>query len=235
MSRTIALALAVSSSLAAPSPPFWGPTWTAPFNQTIIIHQYSWNDTVHWMYDSTTLPVGSSLYAHSRGQNDEICTAVKGHETSEEPCILLMSTDKWRRVIYPDTGECCKVCNTGDYCGIVRPDWLQTNATYEGEQTIAGLDCEGFMKEGGEQNFYYAEKTTQQPCLYYEGYPILPATSNYWYFEPSLFSRAAIPASTFAPPAGCDSMCAMSETTYAQRLASRAAAGVGGNLLRVSA
>lgn len=71
--------------------------------------------------------------------------------------------------IFPASGECCRVCSTADDCGIVSPGWLQHNSTYEGEETIAGLNCAGFMKEGGEQNYYYAAVGTQQPCLYYEG------------------------------------------------------------------
>ena len=145
-----------------------------------------------------------------------------------------MSTDLWRRVIFPETGECCKVCDTSDYCGIVRPDWLQDNATYKGEQTIAGMDCEGWMKQGGEENYYFAEKSTGQPCLYFEGYPTLPYTSNYWRFTPSLFSRAPIPASKFAPPAGCENMCQQSPMTYEERLNARHVKGVGGgNLIKV--
>jgi hypothetical protein len=131
--------------------------------------------------------------------------------------------------IYPDSHECCRVCDTAEYCGIVSPSWLQVNSTYEGERRIGGLDCVGFMKQGGEQNYYFAEKTTQQPCEYYEGYPVLPNTSNYWRFVTSNFSRAAIPASVFAVPVGwgCEFMCPQSGMTYAERLAARAAAGVG--------
>ena len=164
-----AIAAAAAAVASAQRPPFWGPFWTAPFNQTITEYVFQYNNTVVWSYDSTTKPVGVSLYAHGKGQHDEICTGVKNHELDDSPCNLLMSTDLWRRVIFPETGECCKACDTADYCGIVRPDWLQDNSTYQGEETIAGLDCQGWMKEGGEQNYYYAEKTTGQPCLYYEG------------------------------------------------------------------
>ena len=178
MAHLLALvACLVASALAAPSPPYWGPAWSAPFNQTITIYTYKWVNTVGWLYDSTTTPVGSSLYSHSKGQHDEICTGVKGHETTDEPCLLLASNDTWRYVIYPDSGECCRVCSTADDCGIVLPGWLQHNASYEGAETIAGLDCEGWMKQGGEQNYYYAEKTTQQPCLYYEGGRGLPPSA----------------------------------------------------------
>ena len=70
------------------------------------------------------------------------------------------------------------MCNTTDDCGIVRPDWLQVNASYVGTATIAGMTCQGWVKQGGEQNYYYAEVGTGAPCLYYEGYPVLPLTSN---------------------------------------------------------
>ena len=33
---------------------------------------------VNFKYDSTTKPVGSSLYIHGVGQHDELCTSVKG-------------------------------------------------------------------------------------------------------------------------------------------------------------
>lgn len=90
------------------------------------------------------------------------------------------------------------------------------------------MPCGGWLKVGGEHNYYFADATTQQPCLYYEGYPTLPASSNYWRFEPARFSRAAIPAATFAPPAGCDAMCDVTDVPYAQRIRERFAAGVGG-------
>ena len=31
---------------AAPTPPFWGPVWTAPFNQSITVLLFQWNNTV---------------------------------------------------------------------------------------------------------------------------------------------------------------------------------------------
>jgi hypothetical protein len=154
-----------------------GPVWTAPFNQTITIYVKKWFNQVQWYYDSTTKPVGSSLYEHGKGQYDEWCTSVVGHETSDAPCNLLASTDGWRRIIYPETGECCKACNVTEYCGIVAPWWLQQNATFQGYKTIAGMNCSGWMKQGGEENYYYSEVTTQQPCQYYEGYPTLPCES----------------------------------------------------------
>ena len=130
---------------AAPTPPFWGPTWTAPFAQSITIYTMQWNNSVTFLYDSTTKPVGSSLYAHSKGampavfittkcagvlrmsalaptiyarrlkcagQNDEMCTSIKGKELSDEPCNLLASVDTWRYVIFPESGTCCRYCNS---------------------------------------------------------------------------------------------------------------------------
>ena len=76
----------------------------------------------------------------------------------------------------------------------------------------------------------YAEVNTQQPCVYYEGYPTLPDTSNYWYFATANFSRSVAGVS-FQPPAGCDAMCDVSGSTYEDRLERRWAAGVGGGNL----
>ena len=70
---------------------------------------------------------------------------------------------------------------------------------------------------------------------YYEGYPTLPDTSNYWRFIPSRFSRAAIPYASFVVPEKCTAMCATSSSTYQERLEARFAAGVGGNLVRIAA
>jgi hypothetical protein len=233
-SSSILLLCIATASAANPLPPFWGPFWSAPFDQSITVPGYQFNDTVGFLYDSTTKPVGSSLYQHGLGQHDEICTGVAGHEYINERCNLLASTDLWRYAIYPDTKQCCKVCDTADYCGIVAPDWLQKNSTYEGEKVINGLTCEGFMKEGGEQNFYYAEKTTQQPCLYYEGYPVLPDTSNYWRFITSNFSRAPIASSSFDVPVGfgCEFVCIKSPTTYIERVAKRAELKIGNPIAR---
>jgi hypothetical protein len=142
----------------------------APFDQSITFYVYQFNNSVDWYYDSAAQApaVGQSLYVHSKGQHDEICTGVKGHEKSDEPCSLLASSDSWRYVIYPESGECCRFCNTTDYCGIVAPDWLQQNATFVNVQPFGSLSCDGWVKQGGEQNFYYADLITRQPCEYYE-------------------------------------------------------------------
>lgn len=219
--------LHVASSLLSQgtlSPPFWGPYWTAPFFQTITIdYFFTFNNSVQWFYDSSTSPVGSSLYRHSKGQIDELCTSIVGKEKSDEACDLLASVDGWRRIIFPSSGECCKYCNTSDYCGIVSPDWLQKNSTFVGSLTIGGKVCDGWLKEGGEKNFYYAERNSGQPCEYYEGYPTLPQSSNYWHFSDYYtdFSRSRPAPSTFTPPANCDSMCEISESSYAERVAYR--------------
>jgi hypothetical protein len=231
---TTAIVATSASATSDPPPPFWGPVWTAPFNQTIAIYGFTWSNAVAWYYDSTTTPVGSSLYAHGAGQNDEWCTSITGHEFDNEPCNLLASSDGWRYIIYPKTNTCCRACNITNYCGIVRPDWLQQNATYEGTKEIGGRTCVGYMKVGGEQNFWWAEANTSRPCLFEEGYPVLPDTSNIWDFNNQPFSRNPIPASTFAPTPGCTALCQLSDVPYKERLEERwrRRRGVGGGGLR---
>lgn len=207
---------------AAPKPPIFGPVMTAPFFQTITIEGYTWANEVQFMYDSTTKPVGQSLYIHSSGQHDELCTSIKGKEGSEEPCTLLASNDLWRYVIFPESQLCCRYCNTSQYCGIIRPDWLQQNATYQGTKAFSGTTCYGWLKIGGEQNYYYAT-ADGTPCQYYEGYPTFNVGNNTWNFNLSSFSRAPIPGSTFAVPSnmGCEQQCQITDMPYEQRLAMR--------------
>lgn len=133
----------------------------------------SHHSQVSFQYDSTTLPVGSSLSGHSKGQHDELCTGVSGKEFSDEPCLLLDAADSWLYLIFPESGLCCRACNTSSYCGIIAPWWLQENATYQGTAVIGGVACDGWMKQGGEQNFYYTtvasrdQPTARQPCQYF--------------------------------------------------------------------
>jgi hypothetical protein len=218
----MALPMATAAGIRTPPPPIWGPVMTAPFNQSITILGFSWINTVQYYYDSTTQPVGSSLYIHSKGQHDEICTGVPGYEFSDEPCSLLASTDTWRYVIYPESKFCCRFCNTTEYCGIIAPTWLQENATYQGQRTIGGKLCNGWMKQGGESNYaFFTADSLQQPCQYYEGYPSFDIGSNYWNFTMSAFSTAPIPSATFAVPTGmgCENMCQSSEIPYEERIA----------------
>ena len=188
---------------------------------------------VSFQYDSTTLPVGSSLSVHSKGQHDELCTGVKGKEYSDEPCMLLDAADSWLYLIFPESGLCCRACSVADHCGIIAPRWLQQNATYQGTAVIGGVECDGWMKQGGEENYFWTvvasrnRPNERQPCQYYEGYPTFALGSNYWNFTYDAYNINPIPAEVFAVPTdmGCDAMCPQSDLSYQQRLEARFAAG----------
>lgn len=193
----------------------------APFNQTITIFGYTWANTVGFWYDSTTQPVGQSVYVHSKGQHDELCTSIKGKENSDEPCTLLASNDTWRYVIFPTSTPpvCCRYCNTSEYCGIISPNWLKQNSTYQGTRQFGSQTCYGWMKEGGEQNYYWVT-ADDVPCQYYEGYPTFGVGNNTWNFDMSQYSPGPVHGSVFDVPTGmgCDAMCETSDLTYEQRL-----------------
>ena len=158
----------------------------------------------------------------------------QGKELSAEPCVLLDAADSWLYLVFPESGLCCRSCNTSEFCGIIAPRWLQ-NATYQGVATIGGVECEGWMKQGGEQNFYYVTTASRcrtnarQPCQYYEGYPTLDVGVNQWNFTYAAYSTAPIPADVFAVPADmqCEQACPHSPMSYAQRLRARHALGLG--------
>jgi len=206
---------------ADPVPPTFGPVMTAPFNQSITYMGSRWEDQVHFYYDSTTLPVGTSLYQYGKGQHDELCTGVKGKETSDEPCNLLASVDGWRYVIYPESNLCCKFCNVSDYCGIISPNWLKNGSNYVGKEVIDGYSCEGWEKTGGEENYFYVTTDEQQiPCQYWEGYPTPDIGKNFWNFTLPLFNRNPINSSTFEIPSGmgCENMCDKTTMSYSERI-----------------
>lgn len=210
-------------SIHAITPPIFGPVMTAPFFQNITIYGFSFTNNVDFYYDSTTKPVGSSLYNHSKGQHDELCTSIAGKEFSDEPCQLLASSDTWRYVIFPTSNPptCCRYCNTTNYCGIISPNWLQQNSTYQGEEIIDGRTCYGWEKTGGEENYFWATSDTpQQPCSYYEGYPTFQVGMNLWNFTMDKYSSSPIPGSVFTVPSnmGCDTICKTTELTYEERL-----------------
>lgn len=209
----------------------------APFNQTIRINGiYEWHNYVDFWYDSTTRGVGSSLSAHSVGQHDELCTAVQGKGMSDEPCSLLDASDGWLYLVFPSSKQCCRACNVSSYCGIISPTWLQSNATYVGEEVLGGVESDLYLKVGGEQNYYAVtvesrgRPLARQPVVYFEGYPTFAQGLNAWNFSLSAYSTAPIPASRFAVPAGlgCETDCVLTTDTYAQRLEARAAAGLRG-------
>jgi len=245
MARTALVAAAALGGAAAtaapsappPSFPLFGPVMTAPFNQTIRINGlYEWDDYVDFYYDSTTTPVGSSLSVHSRGQHDELCTAVSGKGLSDEPCSLLDAADGWLYLVFPASNQCCRACNTTQFCGIISPTWLQSNATYEGVRMLGGVAADLYLKVGGEDNYYAVSVVSRgsplarQPVNYFEGYPTFADGLNAWNFTLSAYSTAPIPSSTFAVPAGmgCETDCVLTTDSYAERLRARAAAGLRG-------
>lgn len=194
-----------------PAAPVWDPVFTVPVQQTIMIALKKWKNNFTLYYDSTTQPYGSSLYVHGKGQNDEMCRGIANKSDSDEPCSLLSSSDGWRYIIFPESGSCCRYCNVTDHCGIINRDWLVENSTYAGQEEVAGETCDGWVKEGGEKNYYYARAANPQlPCMYYEGYPILPFTKNTWLYDTDSYSTDPIEASVFDVPDGCEDMCELS-------------------------
>lgn len=228
-----------ASAAAPPTPPLFGPIMTAPFSQEITYMGFKWSNYVQFFYDSTTQPAGSSLSAHGQGQNDEVCTDVKSKAHSDEPCSLIDNIDGWLYVYFPESSYCCRACNTTDFCGIISPTWLQQDAVYQGTQTFEGVQADGWMKQGGEQNYYWTsvasrgDEKRRVPVKYYEGYPTFNVGNNTWTFNQSAYSNDPIPLSTFAIPQGmnCDQMCELSGKTYEERLYDRL--GKVSNLYRV--
>eukprot|EP01064_Diplonema_japonicum_P032900 TRINITY_DN6318_c0_g1_i1.p2 TRINITY_DN6318_c0_g1~~TRINITY_DN6318_c0_g1_i1.p2 ORF type:complete len:210 (+),score=58.91 TRINITY_DN6318_c0_g1_i1:38-667(+) len=190
----------------APLPPNWGPQFSVPINQTIRVGGETHNSMFMYYYDAVN---NVSRTDHGKGQYDEMCRSIIGKEFSDEACSFFVALDGWRYLYFPADKEasCCKYCNKTEGCGIIKKNWLD-GATYQGQLTIEGHVCNGWLKMGGEQNFYYATAdAAQQPCLYYEGYPTLQRGINMWNYSFTEYIVGKQDPSLFQPWPSCDKPC----------------------------
>eukprot|EP00762_Andalucia_godoyi_P001623 ANDGO_00142.mRNA.1 hypothetical protein EMIHUDRAFT_248861 len=194
---------------ADPVPPVWDPKFFVMVNQTITYETNVWKNTFEFFYDSMSQ---RSLTVHGQGQHDEVCNGVPSKKTSDEPCKLLNAADGWLYVIFPESNLCCQFCNASEYCTIISPTWLN-GAAYVGQKTVDGHLCNGWMKKGGEENYYFATADARQlPCEYYEGYPTLDVGSNVWAYDLRTYVAGAYifdSDEVFAVPSSmkCDQSC----------------------------
>ena len=205
---TAVLIAALFSVVAVPPSPLWDEQFSVPINQTIRLNGvHTYNNTFWYYYDAIN---GVSRTDHGKGQFDELCRSIKGKKYSDEPCSMIVSKDGWRYVLFPEESSCCKYCNTTVGCGIISRDWLR-NSTYQGQKTIQGRLCNGWMKKGGEKNYYYATADSlQEPCEFYEGYPTLADGINVWLYSTTQYKTGPQDPKLFEVSSTCTSMCNLS-------------------------
>eukprot|EP00003_Mantamonas_plastica_P029803 TRINITY_DN713_c1_g1_i1.p1 TRINITY_DN713_c1_g1~~TRINITY_DN713_c1_g1_i1.p1 ORF type:complete len:224 (+),score=52.03 TRINITY_DN713_c1_g1_i1:91-672(+) len=135
--------------------------------------KYVWNITQNfdWTNDRTRI-------VHGQGQNDEICSSIKGHETTAERCIEIINSES-RYVFLPDSNVCCSCCPSHGpkNCGLVHPNWAE-QGDYQGTQEINmggdhNVTCDHWTVQGAYLNHFYtnpdyAPDGTVMPCQFWE-------------------------------------------------------------------
>eukprot|EP01064_Diplonema_japonicum_P038058 TRINITY_DN9104_c1_g1_i1.p1 TRINITY_DN9104_c1_g1~~TRINITY_DN9104_c1_g1_i1.p1 ORF type:complete len:208 (+),score=30.42 TRINITY_DN9104_c1_g1_i1:234-857(+) len=193
------------AAVVSPPAPEWDAQFSVPINQTITIHNVTQTSPMMFYYDAVNKV---SRQDHGQGQRDEMCRSIAGKEFSEEPCSNFVAPDGWRYLYFhADKDSCCRYCNTSFGCGVIRRDWL-SGAAYQGQLTIGGRVCDGWLQGGNEANYYYATAdAAQQPCLYYEGYPTFKRGTNMWKYSYAGYKVGPQDPSLFQPWASCNKHC----------------------------
>eukprot|EP01060_Flectonema_neradi_P003888 TRINITY_DN12537_c0_g1_i1.p1 TRINITY_DN12537_c0_g1~~TRINITY_DN12537_c0_g1_i1.p1 ORF type:complete len:210 (+),score=42.69 TRINITY_DN12537_c0_g1_i1:58-687(+) len=202
---SVLLSAVLCSVIASPPAPVWADQFSVPINQTIKITDVgTFNNTFWYYYDAIN---NVSRTDHGKGQMDELCRSIKGKKNSDEPCTMIVAKDGWRYIQFPEESSCCKYCNVSSGCGIIKKDWLK-GAAYQGQKTIQGRLCNGWMQQGGEKNYYYATAdAAQDPCEYYEGYPTFLNGINIWMYSTTQYKTGPQDPKLFEVPSTCTSMC----------------------------
>eukprot|EP01084_Bolivina_argentea_P289553 497237_1 len=66
-------------------------------------------------------------------------------------------------IYYPSNDFCCLGCPPGEYCTVIKPDWI-SNGTYDGTQVIGGRTCNVWYEYGVTTWDYWAQDNDAVPC-----------------------------------------------------------------------
>eukprot|EP01084_Bolivina_argentea_P072559 131749_1 len=69
---------------------------------------------------------------HGQGQKDNFCFM---NIYLPIPCQLYFDPSGILFVNYPTRNFCCQLCPVGQFCTVLKPDWIQSG-TYDGTQNI---------------------------------------------------------------------------------------------------
>jgi len=74
-----------------------------------------------------------------------MCLLARPPFTVNDSCDVTFATDGWSYIEYPKHSWCCKCENK---FGAIRSDWLKTNSTYQGIETMNNLSVTHWTKNG---------------------------------------------------------------------------------------
>ena len=165
---------------------------------------YNDNDGKVW-YDYTNQ---RARYDYIEPQHERLCQDQDlSPDNPEDTCHIIFAESGAMYAHYPNQESCCRYCEPGLFCTVLRPDWM-INATFVGTEVVEESECNVYSIAGFQTN-YWAQTEDGVPCRYWislpnDDFPIVHDNKTY---NQGSFSLDPIPDSVFEIPEYCDRPC----------------------------
>eukprot|EP00483_Globobulimina_turgida_P007848 UN07863 len=158
----IAFTFSIFAALSDPPPPIlpngftvsggalYGTIWP---NGSIILTGNT-TFTEYYDYDNKRMRMD---YGDGNGDS-EMCITYPGKE-----CHLYFDQSGALYVYYPYHDFCCLGCPPGQYCTVIKPDWI-ANGNYDGTQIVNNRLCNVWSEYGVTSWDYWAQDNDTVPC-----------------------------------------------------------------------
>jgi hypothetical protein len=157
-----------------PPPPTWPSAFSGSFVESITMIPNATNEG-RWFYDYNNF---RSRFEHGDGQHNNFCACADNTTTSA--CHLYFPSDGTLWAHFPRLSKCCRVCEEGQDCTTLKPDWL-AGATFVGEEQHGSLDCLAWQKPGAVALDVWSQTREGRACQYREHFPFGPP-GGVWHF-----------------------------------------------------
>ncbi|CAH1229869.1 Hypp259 [Branchiostoma lanceolatum] len=207
-----------------PQPPTWPSAFSVDFHEVyrfINISAIPSNDGA-WYYDYN---IRRARFDHLQGQSNYFCQG-RGLtlKDNHSDCHLIFATEMY--VHYPREKQCCRcsmrfgpgvrigpdtilehrACGPAEGCTVLKPAWL-TGAKYIGKQTISGMVCHGWEKQGAVAADRWYQREDGTPCQYWEMLSIPAHLLHTMTFNVSTYKVGPVQRSVFDVPHYCNITC----------------------------
>lgn len=188
--------LALSAVQADPTP-LWYSQFTVNFNETtrILLKRQTIGT---WWYDAAA---NVEVVERADGNGDRYCGSI--HPIAHTPCRHVVTNGN-RYLIFPEMDQCCKCCTADQGCGVLRSDWL-ADSSFEGQESLRGIDVFKFSKGGLQKNYYYSTADGLQIPVELDQVP-----NDYMSFDAASFSVSPVPPELLEIPSDCHEYCPLS-------------------------
>ena len=186
--------------------PILPPTYSQDFHEIRYGKRqvYADNDAKVW-YDYTNL---RARYDYIEPQHERLCEGQDlSPEKPEDTCHIIFAASGAMYTHYPNQKTCCRYCEPGIFCSVLRPDWM-INGTFIGTEVVEGSECNVYSIPGGQTN-YWMQRDDGTPCRYYVNIPTDNLPLMHWNktYDQNSWSLDPIPDSIFDVPEYCETPC----------------------------